>query len=141
MAPGVGVHFGHGDLDPAEAFLTPGEPTVALRENGFARRALKQGEEADADAKLIFGSRFLFGEMRQALEQGEFPLGSERVEAALLSAFSAGGAFGDPGVFDKAAKEGIDEVVVHVPVAGHETSEFFEGVAMLRALHERSKED
>ena len=109
--------------------------------SGFTRRAFEQGEEADADAKLIFGRRFLFGEMRQALEQREFPLGSELVEIALLSAFAAGGAFSDPGVFDKAPEQGVDEAVVHVPVAGHETGEFFEGIAMLRALHEGSKKD
>jgi len=141
MAPRVGVHIRHSRLDAPEAFLTTGEPTVALRENGFARRAFEQGEEADADAKLRFGRRFLFGEMRQALEQGEFSLGSKHVEIALLSAFAAGGAFGDPGVFDKAAEEGIDEVVVHVPMAGHETGEFFEGIAMPRAFHEGREKD
>jgi len=56
-----------------------------------------------------------------------------------LSAFAAGGAFGDLGVFDKAAEEGIDEVVVHVPMAGHEAGQLFEGVTVLRAFHEGSE--
>lgn len=141
MAPGVGAHGGHGGLELLEAFLSPGKPAIAFRENLFARMALEHGEEADADPEFIFGGRLFFGETRQLLEQGEFPPGGEGVEIALLSAIPVGGAFCNPGLFDKTAEEGIDEVVVHAPVAGHEAGEFFEGVTVPGAFHQGSEKD
>ena len=64
MPPRVGVHGRQGGLDLhlLKAFLTPDEPAGALGENVFARLAFEHGEEADADAKLIFRRRFFFGE-------------------------------------------------------------------------------
>jgi hypothetical protein len=68
IAPGVGVHGRHVGVDGLEARLASGEKAVALVEEAFSRVSIERGEQAHADAKLIFRGGFFFGKTSKPLE-------------------------------------------------------------------------
>jgi hypothetical protein len=48
-----------------------------------------------------------------------------------LSALARGSALADPAVFDEAAEQWVDKIVVQVAPAGEQADRFLEGVAVL----------
>jgi len=94
----------------------------------------EHGKQSNTQVELIGVSGFLLGELRKPLDQSALPLGSERLDFSGLAALASSRAFANPTFFDESLKEGIDQIVVKVGLAGDESGALLEGIAVFRAV-------
>ena len=123
-----------------EALLADSQKVLPGVENALPRFGFEYGEQADAKAKTVFGGDFVFAVIGETGDQFLFTFGGKGVNFAGLTALPGGLALADPLVFHEAAKQRIDEVVVHLAPARDEPDVLFERVAVLRTREQGGEE-